>query len=97
MFQFYINCGAQYLGLTLGEATDYIIYIGSNVLLVPVKELETGYQYMQAAQKTMEKRARIIISIFLITIFSLATLTDSETNATAVSYCYFYKIYNISN
>ena len=32
LLQFCINCGAQYTGLTLGEATGYKTYIGSDVL-----------------------------------------------------------------
>ena len=44
LLQFCINCGAQYIGLTIGEAASYIADIGPGVLLAPVKGLGTGYQ-----------------------------------------------------
>jgi len=57
--QFCINCGAQYPGLTLGEAAGYMGDIGPSVLLAPVKGLGTSYQYVRAAQGAMDRRTRI--------------------------------------
>ena len=51
LLQFCINCGAQYTGLTLGEAAGYMGDIGPGVLLAPVKGLGTGYQYVQAVRE----------------------------------------------
>lgn len=50
LFQFCINCGAQYTVLTLSEAARYMGDIGPGVLLAPVKGLGTSYQYVQATQ-----------------------------------------------
>lgn len=44
LLQFCINCGAQYTGLTLGEAAGYMGDIGPSVLLAPVQGLGTSYQ-----------------------------------------------------
>lgn len=61
MLQFCINCGAQYTGLTLGQAAGYMGDISPSVLLAPVQVLGTGisYQDVRAAQEAMERRARI--------------------------------------
>lgn len=83
LLQFCINCGAQYTGLTLGEAAGYMGDIGPGVLLAPVKGLGTGYQYAQAAQGAMEKRARIATLASFMAMSGRATLTDPATNAAA--------------
>ena len=83
LLQFCINCGAQYTGLTLGEAAGYMGDIGPGVLLAPVKGLGTGYQYVQAAQGAMEKRARIATLASFMAMSGRATLTDPATNAAA--------------
>lgn len=83
LLQFCINCGAQYTGLTLGEAAGYMGDIGPGVLLAPVKGLATGYQYAQAAQGAMEKRARIATLASFMAMSGRATLTDPATNAAA--------------
>ena len=44
-FQFCMNCGAQYTGLTLAQAAGDMGDIGPKVLLAPVQGLGTGYQY----------------------------------------------------
>jgi hypothetical protein len=58
LFQFCMNCGAQYGGLVVAEAAGSINDIGSSVLLAPLTGLGTSYKYVQAAQGA-EKRARI--------------------------------------
>ena len=83
LLQFCINCRAQYTGLTLGEAAGYMGDIGPGVLLAPVKGLGTGYQYVQAAQGAMEKRARIATLASFMAMSGRATLTDPATNAAA--------------
>ena len=83
LVQFCINCGAQYTGLTLGEAAGYMGDIGPSVLLAPVKGLGTGYQYVRAAQGAMEKRARIATLASFMAMSGRATLTDPATNAAA--------------
>ena len=83
LLQFCINCGAQYTGLTLGEAAGYMGDIGPGVLLAPAKGLGTGYQYVQAAQTAMEKRARIATLASFMAMSGRATLTDPATNAAA--------------
>lgn len=57
--QFCINCGAQYTGLTLGEAAGYMNDIGPSVLLAPFQGLGTSYQYVRVAQGAMERRSRV--------------------------------------
>ena len=83
LLQFCINCGAQYTGLTLGEAAGYMGDIDPGVLLAPVKGLATGYQYAQVAQGAMEKRARIATLASFMAMSGRATLTDPATNAAA--------------
>lgn len=83
LLQFYINCGAQYTGLTIGEAAGYTGDIGPGVLLAPVKGLGIGYQYVQAAQGALEKRARIATLASFMAMSGRATLTDPATNAAA--------------
>jgi len=48
--------------------------------LAPVKGLGTSYQYVQAAQGAMEKRARIATVASFMAISSRTTLTDPATN-----------------
>ena len=83
LLQFCINCRAQYTGLTLGEAAGYMGDIDPGVLLAPVKGLGTGYQYVQAAQGAIEKRARIATLASFMAMSGRATLTDPATNAAA--------------
>jgi hypothetical protein len=82
-FQFCMNCGAQYTGLTLGQAAGYIGDIGPSVLLAPVQGLGTSYQYVRAAQRLMERRARIATIAAFMAMSGRATLTDPATNAAA--------------
>ena len=83
LLQFYINCGAQYAGLTLGTAAGYMGDIGPGVLLALVKRLGTSYQYVWAAQGAMEKKARIATLASFLAMSGRATLTDPATNASA--------------
>ena len=83
LLQFCINCGAQYTGLTFGQAAGHMGDIGPSVLLAPVKGLGTGYKYVQAAQGAMEKRARIATLASFMAMSGRATLTDPATNASA--------------
>ena len=83
LLQFYINCGAQYAGLTLGTAAGYMGDLGPGVLLAPVKGLGTSYQYVRAAQGAMEKKARIATLASFLAMSGRATLTDPATNASA--------------
>jgi len=78
-FQFCMNCGAQYTGLTLGQAAGYIGDIGPSVLLAPVQGLGTSYQYVRAAQGRMERRARIATIAAFMAMSGRATLTDPAT------------------
>ena len=57
--------------------------IGPGVLLAPVKGLGTGYQYVQAAQGAMEKRARVATLASFMAMSGRATFTDPATNAAA--------------
>ena len=82
LLQFFINCGAQYTGLTLGEAAGYMGDIGPSVLLAPVRGFGTSYQYVRAAQG-VERRARITTVAAFMTMSARATLTDPATNAAA--------------
>ena len=59
LLQFCINCGAQYTGLTLGEAAGYMGDIGPGVLLAPVKGLGTGYQYVQAVRELWKREPEL--------------------------------------
>ena len=83
LFQFIMNCGSQYAGLTLSEATGYINDIGPGIFLAPVKGLGTGYEYVQSAQGFMEKKARIATVASFMAMSSRATLIDPATNAAA--------------
>lgn len=81
--QFCINCGAQYTGLTLGEAAGYMGDIGPSVLLAPLRGVGTSYKYVRAAQGAMERRARIATVASFMVMSGRATLTDPATNAAA--------------
>jgi hypothetical protein len=82
LFQFCINCGAQYSGLTLGEAAGYMGDIGPSVLVAPILGVHTSYQYVQAAQGTIERRARIAtIASFMA--MSGRAIVPPATNAAA--------------
>jgi hypothetical protein len=83
MLQFCINCGAQYTGLTLGQAAGYMNDIGPSVLLEPVQGIGTSYKYVRAAQGGMERRARIATVASFIAMSGRFTLTDPVTNAAA--------------
>jgi hypothetical protein len=80
-FQFCMNCGAQYTGLTLGQAAGDI---GPSVLLAPVQGLGTSYQYVRAAQGLMERRARIATIAAFMAMSGRATLTDPATHMKSV-------------
>ena len=80
LLQFYINCGAQYAGLTLGTAAGYMGDLGPGVLLAPVKGLGTSYQYVRGAQGAMEKKARIATLASFLAMPGRVTLTDPATN-----------------
>ena len=80
--QFCINCGAQYTGLTLAEAAGCMNDIGPSVLLAPVQELGTSYQFVRVAQGA-ERRARIATLASFMAMSGRATLTDPATNAAA--------------
>ena len=84
--QFCINCGAQYTGLTLGEAAGYMGDIGPSVLLAPVQGLGTSYQYVRAAQGAMERRARIATVASFMAMSGRSTLTDPATGCTIGSF-----------
>ena len=83
LLQFCINCGAQYTGLTLGEAAGYMGDIGPSVLLAPIQGLGTSYKYVRTAQGAMERRARIATVASFMPMSGRATLTDPATNAAA--------------
>ena len=74
--QFFINWGAQYTGLALGEATGYMGDIGPSVLLAPIQGLGTSYQYVRSAQGAMERRARIATVASFMSMSGRSTLTD---------------------
>ena len=79
LFQFCMNCGAQYGGLVVAEAAGSMNDIGPSVLLAPLAGLGTSYKYVRVAQGAMEKRARIA------TIASFLTMSgrDPATNGAA--------------
>jgi hypothetical protein len=83
MLQFCINCGAQYTGLTLGQAAGCMNDIGPSVLLAPVEGIGTSYKYVRAAPGAIERRARIATVASFITMSGRSTLTDPATNAAA--------------
>jgi len=83
LFQFCMNCGAQYGGLVVAEAAGSMNDIGPSVLLAPLAGLGTSYKYVQAAQSTMEKRARIATLASFMAMSGRATLTDPATNGAA--------------
>jgi hypothetical protein len=83
LFQFCINCGAQYGGLVGAEAAGSMNDIGPSVLLAPLAGLGTSYKYLQAAQGAMEKRARIATLASFMAMSGRATLTDPATNGAA--------------
>ena len=56
LFQFFMNCGAQYGGVVVAEAAGSMNDIGPSVLLAPLAGLRTSYKYVQAAQGAMEKK-----------------------------------------
>ena len=83
LMQFFINCAAQYTGLTLAEVANYMSDIRPNVLLAPVHGLGTSYKYVRAAQGAMERRARVATLASFMVMSGRATLTDPATNAAA--------------
>ena len=83
LFQFCLNCGAQYTGLTLGEAAGCLDDIGPGVILAPIAGLGTSYKYVRAAQSPMEVRSRIATLAAFMAMSGRATLTDPATNAAA--------------
>ena len=50
-----VNCGAQYTGLTLGEAAGYMGDIGPSVLLAPVQGLGTSYLSSEGFSRISKK------------------------------------------
>lgn len=79
LFQFCLNCGAQYGGLVVAEAAGNMNDIGPSPLLAPLAGLGTSYKYVRAAQG-MERRARIANLAAFMVMSSRATLTDPATN-----------------
>jgi hypothetical protein len=83
LFQFCMNCGAQYGGLVVAEAAGSMNDIGPSVLLAPLAGLGTSYKYVRAAQGAMERRARIATVASFMAMSGRATLTDPATNGAA--------------
>ena len=61
-----------------------MVDIGPGVFLAPLKGLGKDYQYIQAAQGAVEKRARIATLASFMAMSGWAIVTDSPTNATTV-------------
>jgi hypothetical protein len=83
LMQFCIKYASQSTGLRLAEVINYMGDLRPNVLLVSVHGLDTSYQYVQAAQGAIERKARVTILASFLMILGRATLTDPATNAAA--------------
>ena len=83
VIKFCVNAGAQYGAIVIASAAGNFSDIGPKILLEPVFGLDTGYQFIKAAQTVTERRTRIAI---LATFFSTsvdAIGTDPATNNAA--------------